>query len=584
MDGPLAIIDIDAVTSLWLNWLSRALVMGTVLAGFTWLITPVLRSRKNTTLEGVLWTVVLIKFLVPAGPLSVWSLTLPPPTETARPPLDDSGVPVTARTNVPFEAETTHHAPAPARVTPPTATYDLATSAAPAAKHWSLLAPAAYMLCTLGLFSHRIRSHRVMLRRSYKLPHSDACVHALVVGVCRRLGVRRVPSIRISDEAPAPYVIGLLHPLLVLSHRQLVRPDELETVIVHEVAHLRRGDLFVRLLQWIAGTLLFFWPVVAWVNRRIDVVREYACDEWALRYGKLTATDYARCLLGAVQPTRGMRPVFQLAGMAANHKTIERRIDMILNAHDRAPMQRSRRRLAAAFLLPWAGIALTGAVSATASRAASDWPVTEDAVKEHAIVLYSLVAQRAAADVNGDNIVSYLEKSAYLVSLAMQDAAAFMEAFPYADRDHSGRLDMLEAYDTIRGVTLIAYADRRDDPLAGARLDLEFYHDALDAQQWLLDNVMVEPDPGDVENALAVVRRMSSPRSDHVRKLDHGAPVGTDAFTKASSHDRPRFAELEANIATVKAKLANSTRPAETAKFQTMLDKLETILDKLQGS
>jgi len=584
MDGPLAIIDVDAVTSLWLNWLGRALVMGTVLAGFTWLITRILRSRKCAALESVLWTVVLIKFLVPVGPLSVWSWPALQLAETTVTPAEDVGAPVTAFTTLAAPTEPDDSAVAPLAAPQMQAPHNASVNVAAAGQSWSAWLSAAYVVCTLGLFSYRIRSHRFLLQSSYKLPHSDACVHALVVDVCQRLGVPRVPSIRISDEAPAPYVIGLLRPLLVLSHRQLVRPDELETVIVHEVAHLRRGDLFVRLLQWIAGTLLFFWPVVAWVNRRIDVVREYACDEWALRYGKLTATDYARCLLGAVQPTRGTRPVFQLAGMAANHKTIERRIDMILDAYDRAPKRRSRRRLAAAFLLPWAGIALTGAVSATASRAAGDWAVTEDAVKEHAIVLYNLVAQRAAADVNGDSLVSYPEKSAYLVSLAMQDTAAFMEAFPYADRDHSGRLDMLEAYDAIRGITLIAYADRRDDALAGARLDLEFYHDALDAQQWLLDHMVIEPDPGDLENALAVVRRMSSPRSDHVRKLDHGAPVGTGAPTKASIHDRSRFAELEANIAIVQEKLAHSPDATESAKLQTMLEKLETILAKLGGS
>ncbi len=70
--------------------------------------------------------------------------------------------------------------------------------------------------------------------------------------------------------------------------------------MVHEVTHLRRGDPWLRCLQWIAGTVLFFWPVVAWVNRHIDLAREHACDRWALRHGKLCASEYARCLLEAV--------------------------------------------------------------------------------------------------------------------------------------------------------------------------------------------------------------------------------------------------------------------------------------------
>ena len=71
----------------------------------------------------------------------------------------------------------------------------------------------------------------------------------------------------------------------------------------------------------------------------------------------------------------------------------------------------------------------------------------------------------------------------------MDNADAFMEEFPYADRNQSGKLDFWEAHDTIRGVTLIAYADRRPGAAPGARLDLEFYHAALDAQAWLLANM-----------------------------------------------------------------------------------------------
>ena len=235
------------------------------------------------------------------------------------------------------------------------------------------------LAATLGVLIVRTQRQRALLARCRDLPRADESVHSLVRAVCRRLGVRRVPSVRISDESSAPFVLGLVHPLLVLSHRQLVRPDELETVIVHEVAHLRRGDLLVRHLQWIAGALLFFWPVVAWVNRRIDAARECACDEWALRHGKLGPGDYARCLLRAVQPARLAWLTCHPAGMAANHTTIERRIDMILESPHRPLRRPAWGLLTCAFLLGWGVFALAGAADAgqSAQLTQQAWPATE---------------------------------------------------------------------------------------------------------------------------------------------------------------------------------------------------------------
>ena len=393
--------------------------------------------------------------------------------------------------------------------------------------------------------------------------------------------------------------------MLVLSHRHLVRPDELETVIVHEVAHLRRGDVLVQLLQRIAGTLVFFWPVVAWVNRQIDVAREYACDEWTLRHGKLTVGEYARCLLmNAVRssPPRGLS--YHPAGMANNPPTIERRIDMILRSPTRLPRRPTWGLPTLAFLLAWSGFALAGAADADDAKRKT-WPATEQAVKEHAIQLYSLVAEHEVADFNGDGELSYLEKDAYLVALAMQDSDSFMQEFPFADRNHSERLDFLEAYGVIRGITRIAYLDRRIaaeiDDVPDRESDdgqrqieetkakfapegLRLLHKALDAQQWLLDNMTSEPSPQDLDNIWSVLRRIQGPPHMYsMRMLNHGGPTRARKDAKQGRGDLPRFKELEANIATIQANLAMEKDPKEVAKLRVMLEKLEAILAKLEA-
>ncbi len=578
MDGSLLTISSQtAASSFILTWIAQALLLGTTLAGLTWLAAWGLRWRARPALEAALWSIVLIKFLIPVGPL--WSLPLggmwgdlPVQRET---PGASTATGAGDLRAVPAPFPWSQLVVQDAGVGPVTQWW-----------RWPTFLVIGYVVGALSILAWRLRQWRALLLQVRSLPSADPVTCDLVADVCRRLGVRRVPSARISDEAPAPFVMGLFRPLLVLPHRQLVRPDEFETVVVHEVAHLRRGDLLVRLLQWIAGTLLFFWPVVAWVNRRIDVAREVACDEWALRYGKLTAGEYARCLLRAVRPVRACLLAYTPPGMAANHTTIERRIDMILRPPLCSRSSYARSQVTALFLFAWAGVALTGTLGTARAKSSDDetWPATVEAVKEHAILLYNRVATREAADLNGDGFLSYREKSAYLVALTMEASAEFMEEFPYADRDHSGRLDVMEAHDVIRGITLIAYADRRPTAAPGAPLDLEFYHWALDAQQWLLDNVLAEPDPADLENTKAVVTHVTNSRSGHVRMLNHGAPDRLGKRRFPPDRDAARFGELDANIATVTARLATETDPREVAKLQLMLDKLETILGKLGGS
>jgi hypothetical protein len=267
--------------------------------------------------------------------------------------------------------------------------------------------------------------------------------------------------------------------------------------------------------------------------------------------------------------------------MAGNHTTIERRIDMILESNTRTPKTRKWGPITLMSLLAWGCFALTGGAAQSAGAEGKSWPATVEGVKEHAIQLYNLVAEHQGADLNSDGFLSYREKSTYLLGLAMHMPDAFMEEFPYADRDHSGRLDVVEAHDTIRGITLIAYADRRPTAAPGAILDLEFYHMALDAQEWLLDNKTSEPNADDLADIWAVVVQLQDSRSGHMRKLNHGAPERV-RVRKCPPSDRTRFQELEGNIATIEARLADETDPDQIAKLKTMLAKLEDLLARLQ--
>ena len=113
----------------------------------------------------------------------------------------------------------------------------------------------------------------------------------------RRLGIERAVQFGETRLAAAPAVIGLFRPVVLLPVTALTGLSEaqLEAIIAHELAHIRRLDSFVNLFQVAAETLLFYHPAVWWVSRRIRAERENSCDDEAIRVCG-DAVGYARAL------------------------------------------------------------------------------------------------------------------------------------------------------------------------------------------------------------------------------------------------------------------------------------------------
>jgi beta-lactamase regulating signal transducer with metallopeptidase domain len=115
---------------------------------------------------------------------------------------------------------------------------------------------------------------------------------------------KRAVQVCTSDQIQAPTALGLFHPAVVLpcwcvnddEDEAELSSDELYQVVLHELAHLRRWDDWTNLAQKVAKSLLFFHPAMWWIEPRLSLAREMACDEVVLsRTGNRLA--YARCLV-----------------------------------------------------------------------------------------------------------------------------------------------------------------------------------------------------------------------------------------------------------------------------------------------
>ena len=106
----------------------------------------------------------------------------------------------------------------------------------------------------------------------------------LVARLSRRLHMTRPVRLLQSTLVDVPTVIGWLKPVVLLPVSALagLTPQQLEGILAHELAHVRRHDYLVNLLQTVVETLLFYHPAVWWVSRRIRAERENCCDDLAV--------------------------------------------------------------------------------------------------------------------------------------------------------------------------------------------------------------------------------------------------------------------------------------------------------------
>ncbi|HEX8354957.1 MAG TPA: M56 family metallopeptidase, partial [Pyrinomonadaceae bacterium] len=140
----------------------------------------------------------------------------------------------------------------------------------------------------------------------------------LLARVSGRLRVPRAVRLCQSALVEVPTVVGHLRPIILIPAGALLglTPQQLEAVLAHELAHVRRHDYAVNLLQTAAETLLFYHPAAWWLSRRIRAEREHACDDAAVE-ATGDALLYARSL-AALEHLRARRAPPAALALAAN--------------------------------------------------------------------------------------------------------------------------------------------------------------------------------------------------------------------------------------------------------------------------
>jgi ankyrin repeat protein/beta-lactamase regulating signal transducer with metallopeptidase domain len=218
------------------------------------------------------------------------------------------------------------------------------------------------------------------LRRMKRFGSETACAgwRAAAEGICRKMRVSRPVRLLESALAEAPVVVGWLRPVILVPASALtgLTPEQLAAVLAHEIAHVRRHDCLVNMLQMVVETLLFYHPAVHWASRRIRVEREHCCDDMAVAQCGDSVT-YAGAL-AAMERLRGASVPLAVGG---SDGSLLGRIKRICGAHEE---QKSAypRWLAGAVTAALVATLLVGThVLATGSEGMSGPAASESAVQ-----------------------------------------------------------------------------------------------------------------------------------------------------------------------------------------------------------
>ena len=174
------------------------------------------------------------------------------------------------------------------------------------------------------------RQIAVLRRRGQEA--AEPLVSALAA-VAERMGVTRRVRLLVSAVADGPSVAGWIRPVILLPAAAVsgLTPEQLESILAHELAHIRRYDHAVNLVQLVLETLFFYHPAVWWISGRIRHERELCCDDLAVR-----ASHDAVCYARALTTLERLRLATPALALGSTQGPLMYRIQRIVGAAGRA--------------------------------------------------------------------------------------------------------------------------------------------------------------------------------------------------------------------------------------------------------
>jgi beta-lactamase regulating signal transducer with metallopeptidase domain len=361
--------------------LEIALLNALMATGLAVLAAGLGRIIRKPAVRHALWLLVLLKLFTP--PLWEWPVawelpgqlaTKPEPSVTQRdftspistnltteivspPPLEHSvaepELPSPTDTAVPLLVEQ----PSPDKPVPSTISSEM-PRIGPVVS-WKTIALAVWLAGTFlwfGLATVRLWRFRRLLSSADVAPSE---LQAEVARLASLLGLRRPPTMLFVPVPVPPMLLAVglrAHLLVPRGLWSTLSSEQQETLLLHELTHLRRGDHWVRRLEFLARGLYFWHPVVWWASRALRDAEEECCDAGVVAARPTAREAYAATLIETVSFLSEKRAPLPLLASGVGHvRFLQRRLNMIMCARPSRnwSLLGAGAVLALAAVLPW---------------------------------------------------------------------------------------------------------------------------------------------------------------------------------------------------------------------------------------
>lgn len=208
---------------------------------------------------------------------------------------------------------------------------------------WTLLS--ILWLCALfsliGILRLGLQHARLLLLKKTSHHAEGPCALAFQE-IKKEMGLRRSTVLRVSHDINSPIAAGFIRPAVLLPATLLGTGDgqQIQAILRHELAHIRRFDDWTNLIQQAVCALFPFHPAVCWISKRLNLEREIACDDHVLATtGK--AREYALFLTEFAGRSRNQSWIAAPAAWNSQSQ-LKQRINMILDTHRNTSLRPAR--------------------------------------------------------------------------------------------------------------------------------------------------------------------------------------------------------------------------------------------------
>ena len=194
---------------------------------------------------------------------------------------------------------------------------------------WALVAAMGSLRVGIGFWHlHRLRKSCV--------PVDVAALDPLLQKTLAEFDSSRTVTLCVSDDLRVPTAIGFTKPLVAVPSWAMheLSTLELNAILLHELAHLRRRDDWTNLIQKMVGALLFFHPAVWWIEKKLVLEREMACDDLVLAETQTTSPRaYAECLVSLAEKSILRRGIALAQAAVDRLRNVSLRVTQILDVN-----------------------------------------------------------------------------------------------------------------------------------------------------------------------------------------------------------------------------------------------------------